>query len=137
MSKKRIKPCLRFMLSGHRCVCASGLRTPTRQSRAPARRCAPRAHIPLRLRLAATERVARSPYFCPPCAAHRWTPRVAPRPKPTKGPALLPWSVPVTMIEPMAALSLGENEEGDHAQDVRYGASVHFFLELVDFARPR
>ncbi|MGI8946394.1 MAG: SNF2-related protein [Ornithinimicrobium sp.] len=68
--------------------------------------------------------------------------RLTPRPAPAKGPALLPWSVPVVELDPAAALAIGSARDGegmqdgyDEARDVRYGASVRFVAELVDFAR--
>ena len=69
--------------------------------------------------------------------------RLSPRPDPVKGPALLPWSVPFVTLEPTAALQMGSPRDGndaqqvrhDSVQDVRYGASVRFVAELVDFAR--
>jgi len=68
--------------------------------------------------------------------------RLTPRPKPAKGPALLPWSVPVVALDPAAALALGTAGDGEgmqdgygEARDVRYGASMTFMAELVDFAR--
>ncbi len=60
--------------------------------------------------------------------------RVAPRPVPTKGPALLPWSVPVAVVEPAAVLDVSSIPD-DPTREVRFGASVHYFCELVDFAR--
>ena len=61
--------------------------------------------------------------------------RITPRRRPANGPALLPWSVPVTALEPAVAAQLGATLNGEHAGEMRFGASVHFFLELVDFAR--
>ncbi|MGB5934912.1 MAG: hypothetical protein WBG76_03495, partial [Ornithinimicrobium sp.] len=86
--------------------------------------------------------------------------RLTARREPAKGPALLPWSVPVITLEPSAALGIGSTLGGgstvgggsvrdgagmpggyDEAPDVRlgtpvrFGVSVRFVAELAAFAR--
>ncbi|MFW6205253.1 MAG: ATP-dependent helicase, partial [Actinomycetota bacterium] len=75
--------------------------------------------------------------------------RVSPRPSPTKGPALLRWSVPIATFDPAAALAVLEEPDGSvrygasvpdgasvrHGASIRYGASVRFLAELHAFAR--
>src|SRR6478752_9338736 len=58
--------------------------------------------------------------------------RVTPRPAPQSQPALLPWTVPVVALPAADALMILD----DPAPDVRYGASVTYFLaDLAGFAR--
>src|SRR5439155_3465216 len=55
--------------------------------------------------------------------------RVIPRPPNTSAPALLAWTVPVVILdvaEALAALS-------EHAEGVRYGASLDYLAELAAF----
>src|SRR5439155_16334779 len=55
--------------------------------------------------------------------------RVIPRPPTTSAPALLAWTVPVVILdvaEALAALS-------EHAEGVRYGASLDYLAELAAF----
>jgi SNF2 family DNA or RNA helicase len=57
--------------------------------------------------------------------------RSAPRPAPTRDPALLAWSVPVISCDPAAALAALD----ERAEEVRYGASVLYLAGLAAFAR--
>jgi superfamily II DNA or RNA helicase len=57
--------------------------------------------------------------------------RVTPRPAAQSQPTLLPWRVPVVVLEPAAALAA----LAEPAAEVRYGASVGYLAEVVTFAR--
>lgn len=56
--------------------------------------------------------------------------RVTPRRAPSRGPALLSWSVPVVCFDPAAALGV----LFCRSERARYGASVRFLAELAAFA---
>jgi SNF2 family DNA or RNA helicase len=57
--------------------------------------------------------------------------RVIPRPRAHSGPVLLPWAVPVVMLDAASALAALE----ERADDVRYGASLDYLAEVAAFAR--
>ena len=56
--------------------------------------------------------------------------RLRPRPEPKRGPALLPWTLPVVCFD-AAAASPALKQTDD---DVRYGSSIDYLIQLCDFA---
>ena len=56
--------------------------------------------------------------------------RTVPRPGPRAGPALLPWTVPVVLLNAASALAAIP----ERAPDIRYGASMEYLAALAGFA---
>ncbi|MBO0819017.1 MAG: ATP-dependent helicase, partial [Actinobacteria bacterium] len=56
--------------------------------------------------------------------------RAVPRPGPRAGPALLPWTVPVVMLDGTSALAAIP----ERAPGIRYGASMDYLAALAGFA---
>lgn len=57
--------------------------------------------------------------------------RITPRPAPRTDASLLAWTVPVVALDATSALALID----EPATEVRYGASIGYLAELVDYAR--
>jgi SNF2 family DNA or RNA helicase len=57
--------------------------------------------------------------------------RKTPRPPAQSASALLPWTVPVICLDPVAALAA----LSEHAPGIRYGVSISYLASLAEFAR--